>query len=236
VKTVSSRGTYCPRVRVGVSLAALAAGLALLAATADASRADNPVLTGDVGIGDSFAISLKDSNGRSVTHLDPGTYTLVVHDHSSLHNFRLTGPGVNVATDIETANDSTFTITLTDGTYFFQCDPHAGQMKGKFTVGTVSTPPTPTPAPAPTTLAASIGPGAASWLRPSSGLSAGRFAITVKDASATDGFRLAGPGVAQATGIAFKGTVTWRLSLQAGRYTFGSVRRAALRRAFTIGP
>lgn len=219
-------------MRVGVSIAVLLAGLALLAATAGASRADNPVLTGDVGLNDSFSISLKDSNGQPVSRLDPGTYTLVVHDHSAAHNFRLTGPGVSVATDIETANDSTFTITLTDGTYFFQCDVHAAQMKGKFTVGTVSTPP---PPPAPTKLAASIGPGSTSSLRPLAGLSAGAFTIAVSDRSSSDGFRLSGPGVAKATGTAFRGTVTWRVTLAAGRYSFGSALHPKLRHSFTVG-
>jgi plastocyanin len=221
-------------MRVGVSLAVLVAALALLAGAAGASRADNPVLTGDVGIGDSFAIQLKDASGQPVSHLDPGTYTLLIHDHSSFHNFRLSGPAVSVATDIEGTGDTTFTITLTDGTYFFQCDAHAAQMKGHFTVGSVTTPPPPVAAP--TALAAAIGPGATISLRPSAGLSAGSFAITVHDRSATDGFRLAGPGVAKATGGAFKGTVTWRVNLKAGRYTFGSVRRAALRRTVTVGP
>jgi hypothetical protein len=223
-------------VRVGASIVALLAGLALLAASAGASRADNPVLTGDVGLGDSFSISLKDANGQPVSHLDPGTYTLLVHDHSTIHNFRLTGPGVNVATDIETANDTTFTITLTDGTYFFQCDVHAAQMKGKFTVGTVPTPTTPAPPPpAPTKLAASIGPGSSSSLRPLAGLSAGTFAIAVSDRSSADGFRLSGPGVSKATGTAFRGTVTWRVTLAAGRYSFGSALHPKLRYTFTVG-
>jgi hypothetical protein len=47
-------------------------------------------------------------------------------------------------------------------------------MKGKFTVGAVTTPPPPTPTPA-TAVAASIGPGAKISLKPSSGLSAGKF-------------------------------------------------------------
>ncbi len=227
-------------MRVGVSIAALVAGLALLAGAAAASRADNPVLTGDVGIGDSFAIQLKDASGQPVTHLDPGTYTLLVHDHSTFHDFHLFGPGgVDVSTNVESTGDSTFTIALTDGTYFFQCDPHSGQMKGKFTVGTVTTTttttPAPAPAPPPTALAAAIGPGAKVSLVPASGLSAGRFAIKVADRSATDGFRLAGPGVAKATGIAFKGTVTWRVTLKPGRYTFGSVRHAGLRHSFVVG-
>jgi plastocyanin len=213
----------------------------LLAGSAAATRFADPVLTGDVGAGDAFAITLMDAAGGAVRHLDAGTYTLVVHDRSSFHNFRLSGPGVDVASDIEGVGDTTFTVTLTDGTYFFQCDPHSGQMRGKFTVGTVATTPTPT-TPTPTTpvaatkLAAAIGPGAKIALRPATGLAAGSFAITVSDRSATDGFRLAGPGVTKSTGIRFRGTVTWRVSLEAGRYTFGSVRRAAQRRAFTVGP
>jgi hypothetical protein len=226
-------------VRVGVIFAALLGACALLTGSAAATRFADPVLTGDVGAGDSFAIALTDAAGGTVTHLDPGTYTLVVHDRSSFHNFRLSGPGVDVASDIAAVGDKTFTVALTDGTYFFQCDPHSAQMRGKFTVGTVATTTTPTPAPAPATptkLAAALGPGAKLALRPAAGLAAGSFAITVSDRSATDGFRLAGPGVAKATGIRFKGTVTWRVSLEPGRYTFGSVRRAALRRAFTVGP
>jgi hypothetical protein len=215
----------------------------LLAGSAAATRVVDPVLTGDVGAGDAFTITLKDAAGGAVTHLDPGTYTLVVHDRSSFHNFRLSGPGVDAASDIDGVGDKTFTVTLSDGTYFFQCDPHSAQMRGRFTVGTVATTPTPT-TPTPTTptpvaatkLTAAIGPGAKIALRPATGLAAGSFAITVSDRSATDGFRLAGPGIERATGLRFKGTVTWRVSLEAGRYTFGSVRRAALRRALTVGP
>jgi hypothetical protein len=131
-------------------------------------------------------------------------------------------------------------VNLTDGTYFFQCDPHAGQMHGKFTVGTVTTTtptttPTPAPAPAPTKLAASIGPGGKISLKPATGLSAGTFVITVVDRSATDGFRLSGPGVAKATGTAFVGKATWRVTLRKGRYTFASVRHPKVRSVFTVG-
>src|SRR5256885_10936328 len=38
-------------------------------------------------------------------------------------------------------SDQTFTVTFVDGTYFFQCDPHSNQMRGQFTVGSVTTPP-----------------------------------------------------------------------------------------------
>jgi hypothetical protein len=210
--------------------------LAVLALAGGAAAAD-PVLTGDVGANDSFTITLADPSGSPVTHLDKGTYSLVVHDRSDFHNFHLSGPGVDVMTAIEAKGDFTFTVALTDGTYFFTCDPHSAQMKGRFTVGAVTEPPPPTPpAPAPATkLAAAIGPGASISLRPTSGLAAGRFAITVSDRSATDGFRLAGPGVTKATAARFKGTVTWRVALKPGKYTFGSALRPKLRRSFTVG-
>jgi hypothetical protein len=217
---------------VAVKLLVVSALVALLSA-AGSARADSGTLVGDVGLGDAFTISLKDSTGASVTHLNPGTYTLVVHDHSALHNFDLSGPGVSAATDIAGVGDQTFTITLVDGTYFFQCDEHPTTMKGKFTVGAVTTPPPPTPTPA-TPLAASIGPGAKISLKPSSGLSAGKFRIKVSDRSATDGFRLAGPGVTRSTSAKFKGSVTWPVNLKAGKYTFGSLRNPKLRRTFTV--
>ena len=225
-------------MRVGLTVVAALSACALAAGSAGAARSDNPVLTGDVGQGDAFTITLTDASGAAVKHLDPGTYTLVLHDHSSFHNFDLSGPGVAVTTDVAAVEDKTFTITLTDGTYFFQCDPHSSQMKGTFTVGTVPTPtptptPTPVPPPAPTKASASIA-GSASSFRPASGLSAGAFAIVVDDKSATDGFRLSGPGISKATGAKFRGKVTWKVKLAAGRYSYGSALHPKLRHSFTV--
>jgi hypothetical protein len=225
-------------VRVGVIVAAALGACALLAGAAGASHAETPVLTGDVGAGDGYTITLMDPSGGPVTHLDPGSYTLVMHDHSAFHNFHFSGPGVDVMSDVDAVGDKTFTVALTDGTYFFQCDPHSSQMHGKFTVGTVATTPAPRmpPTAAATKLVAAIGAGSTFSLGPAKRLTPGSFAITVSDRTTADGFRLSGPGVAKATGIAFKGNVTWRVTLKAGRYTFGSVRRAALRRAVAVGP
>jgi plastocyanin len=226
------------RVRIrgmGVRLLLAVVVVSLLGAV-ETARADNPVLTGDVGAGDSFTITLNDVAGNKVTHLDAGAYTVTLHDHSAFHNFHLSGPGVDISTSVDGIENKTFTVTFTDGTYFFNCDPHSSQMKGSFTVGTASTPPppTPTPAPAPAKLAASIGAGSKATLKPLAGLAAGKAVITVKDASASDGFRLSGPGVSKATGAAFRGTVKWTVTLRAGRYSFGSVRSPKLRKAFTI--
>jgi hypothetical protein len=215
---------------------------------AGGARADNPVLTGSVGANDAFTISLAGPSGAPVQNLAPGTYTLVVHDLSDLHNFHLTGPGVDVSTPVEQTGDFTFTVTLTDGTYRFMCDPHQSIMKGSFTVGAATTPapapapaPAPTPAAAPTKLLAAVGPGAKISLRAADGtalssLAAGSFTIVVSDRSAGDDFRLVGPGVSKATGVSFKGTVTWKVKLQQGSYTFRSDKHAALHGTFALGP
>lgn len=207
--------------------------------SARGSRADNPQLVGDVGQGDSFAISLKDANGKAVTHLDAGTYTVVLRDHSAIHNFDLNGPGVSASTDITAVEDKTFTVTFTDGTYFFVCDAHAAQMKGSFTVGSVqsttttttSTPPPPAPA---AKLSGAVGPGAKLSLKPTSGLSAGKAKLTITDASATDGFKLSGPGVSKSTGVAFKGKVTWTVTLKTGTYTYASVKHPTRKHSFRV--
>jgi hypothetical protein len=216
---------------VGCKLLVTVVAVALLGA--GGARAADPVLTADVGQGDGFTIGVVDASGSPVTHLDPGTYTLVVHDHSSFHDFHLSGQGVDVTTDVDGIGDRTFTVTFVDGKYFFQCDPHSAQMKGSFTVGVVTETP-PAPAPAPTKLSASLAASGAATLKPASGLTAGKYRITVSDRSAKDGFRLTGPGVSRATGVKFRGVATWTVTLNAGKYAYGSVKSAKLRRAFTV--
>jgi plastocyanin len=85
-------------------------------------------LNGSVGPG--FDISLEGTDG-----LTAGSYTLVVNDQSSSHNFHLTGPGVDVSTDVSETGEKSFDIELQAGEYKFVCDPHASQMNGSFTVG-----------------------------------------------------------------------------------------------------
>ena len=222
------------RIRgMGVRLVLAVVAVSLVGGAATA-RAAGPVLTGDVGIGDAFVITLNDAAGNKVTHLDAGTYTLDLHDHSAFHNFHFSGPGVDVLTSVDGIENKTFTVTLTDGTYFFNCDPHSAQMKGRFTVGTVTTPLPPAPAPAAAKLAASIGPGSKATLRPLAGISAGKAVVTVRDTSVSDGFRLSGPGLVKTTAAKFRGTVTWTVRLTAGRYSFGSARNSKLRKSFTV--
>ncbi len=198
-----------------------------LSAGAGNARADSPVLTGDVALGDAFVISLADATGAKVKHVDAGTYTLIVHDHSVHHNFHLYGPGVDVATDTNAVGDQTFTITLVDGTYTYVCDPHALTMRGVFTVGSVTAPP-------PGKLSASISRASKIALGPLDSVPSGTYVITVSDRSTKDGFRLSGPGVIRSTGLRFTGSAKWTVTLRVGTYVFGSSSVPKLRRTFTV--
>ena len=82
---------------------------------------------------DAFTIALQDESGSDVTSLPAGTYEVEVSDLSEIHNFHLTGPGVDESTSVPEVVDKTWTITLEQGTYRFVCDPHPG-MSGEVTV------------------------------------------------------------------------------------------------------
>jgi plastocyanin len=105
------------------ALLALAAALPAGAAVAK--------LNGVVGPG--ATISLK-QGAKVVTTVKPGKYSLVVNDRSTFHNFRLKGPGVNVATKVSATGTKTFPVTLVKGTYTIVCDPHKTMMKRTLTV------------------------------------------------------------------------------------------------------
>jgi plastocyanin len=212
----------------GVGLRVTLAVLVVAAVgAAGSARADNPTLTGVVGTNDDFQISLSDANGP-VKHLAAGTYTLLVHDRSTFHDFHLFGPGTDVTTTIDGTGDQTFTVTLTDGTYTFQCDAHLPAMKATFTVGAVATLPPPTPK-----LSGSI-VGSKATLNGIAGLAPGKATVVVADKSKTDGFVLKGPGVSKATGAAFSGKVTWHVTLKAGKYVYGSLKRPSKRLSFLV--
>jgi hypothetical protein len=192
-------------------------------ALTSAAGADTPVLQGHVG--PAFTISLKDPSGADVAHLDAGAYGLHVVSESVEHDFHLTGPGVDVVAGLNTPGTYDLQVALTDGNYKFFCDFHPTTMKGAFTVGT---PPPPPPPPVVVhALAARVGPGAKiSFTRKAP---AGKAKITVRDLSAKDNFHLTGRGVNKKTGVAFKGSVTWTVSLAAGTYVFRSDTHPKLR-------
>jgi plastocyanin len=195
-----------------ISLLLLLAAAAALAAPAGADT----TLQGNVGPG--FVISLEGTSG-----LQPGSFTIHVTDQSEFHNFHLVGPGVDKATDVTGTGDSTWDVTFANGTYRFYCDAHPSAMKGAFTVGTVAT-----------TQKLSGGVSAAGRLTFSRGATPGKASVTIHDASAKENFHLTGPGVNKRTGIAFKGTVTWTVTLQSGIYTYRSDAHPKTKRTLTV--
>jgi plastocyanin len=214
-----------------IALIAAAGAVCLVAAAPTA--ADDGQLVGSVGPG--FGISVTDSGGAAVKHLDPGTYTLLVHDLSDEHNFHLSGPGVDASTDVAFVGDKTFTITVRDGTYTFVCDAHPSRMTGSFTAGnppppTTTTTSTSPPAPRPLTLR--VGPGRI--LAAPARLPAGRYAITVRDTSATDNLHLKGAGLDRKTGVVFKGQARWTVTLKAGAYRVFSDAHRLLARTIRV--
>jgi plastocyanin len=115
------------RMLAAVGLAALVTGVI----GASGAAAAPPKLVASVS--DPLNISLT-QGGKKVTKLKAGTYTIIVQDKASDHNFRLTGPGVNKSTSVDGRGTTTWTVKLKKGTYKYVCDPHAAFMKGSFTV------------------------------------------------------------------------------------------------------
>jgi hypothetical protein len=115
----------------------------------------------------------------------------------------------------EQVGKKNFTVTLKPGTYSFLCDPHTLTMFATFTV-----PATVLPIAARVTAAGKV--TLTSSGRAVRTLTAGQYAVRVRDESRALGFRLQGPGVHRATGARFRGSVTWRVRLRKGTYRYGS--------------
>jgi plastocyanin len=112
------------------------AGVALaLAAVSLASAASHPTLTGVVGKNDAYKISLA-FNGKSVKTLKAGTYTIVIHDDSTMHNYELDGPhGKSWSfTSVPFVGTKTVTLKLVAGKYKAYCEAHESIMFQHFSV------------------------------------------------------------------------------------------------------
>jgi len=107
-----------------VFLISVVAAVALAAPVLAATPADTLVGTDGPG----FTITM------NKTTVKAGTYTIVIHDKSNIHNFHLTGPGVNKLTSVPAVGTTTWKVTLRKGTYTFVCDPHAAIMNGTLKV------------------------------------------------------------------------------------------------------
>ena len=83
------------------------------------------VLQGTIG---NVFITLR-LDGKLVTRLPHGKYTIVVTDNSKTTGFRLAGPGVKKQTSVKGVGRSTWTLTLRKGTYVFRSSARPGLKK-----------------------------------------------------------------------------------------------------------
>jgi plastocyanin len=109
---------------IALALSAIAVSLAFASASFSSTKAST--LAGTVGPG--YTISM---NKKSVK---AGAYAITIHDLASIHDFHLTGPGVNKVTSVPGVGTTTWKVTLKKGTYSFVCDPHHTIMHGVLTV------------------------------------------------------------------------------------------------------
>jgi plastocyanin len=115
-------------LRIRLAVVTLLGVALIVAATASAAV---PTLTGTDGPG--FTITLK-KGGAKVSSVKAGKYKIVVKDLSNIHNFHLSGPGLNKKTGVGPKGTFTWTVTLKKGTYKYVCDPHVAIMHGTFKV------------------------------------------------------------------------------------------------------
>jgi plastocyanin len=107
-----------------LALSAIAVSLAFASSSLAATKA--ATLSGTVGPGYTISMSKKT--------VKAGAYTITIHDLASIHDFHLTGAGVNKVTSVSGTGTTTWKVTLKKGTYKFVCDPHHTIMHGVLTV------------------------------------------------------------------------------------------------------
>jgi plastocyanin len=105
---------------ITLALTTIVTALALAAPSFGAASANT--LTGTDGPG--FTITMSKKTVKA------GAYVITIHDRSGIHNFHLTGPGVNKKTSVPAVGTTTWKLTLKKGTYKFVCDPHVAIMHG----------------------------------------------------------------------------------------------------------
>jgi plastocyanin len=211
---------------------ALVTAVALGALASPAAGLGQDRLIATVGTNDSQVITLTHENGAVVNDIPAGTYTIEVRDRSSMHNFHLTGPGVDQETSIGAITTVNWTVTFQDNQrYRFVCDAHPTTMRGSFTTGGGPSPPPPPPPPPSrlpavgATLYATVGPGFTISFRTRRGaritrLRPGRYVIVVRDRSSAHNFHLYGRAVNKRTRVSAVGRTRWRVTFRRGIYRY----------------
>ena len=120
-------------LRLSLTVSAVIAVLLPLAASGNPVR---PQLNGKVT---ARGISLTDRDGRRVKVLPPNSYRILVKDSSTVQNFHLAGPGVNLKTRVAATGTRDWTVELRPGKYTYWSDKNT-KLRGSFTV-TLGPPP-----------------------------------------------------------------------------------------------
>jgi plastocyanin len=123
-------------LRLTLIAAAVLVVAAAFAVTALARPQASQKLIGVVGKNDAYKITLTTSAGKLVKTLKPGTYTLVIHDDSSIHNYELDGPHGKswTFTAVPFKGTKTMTIKFAAGAYKAYCSAHESEMFQHFKV------------------------------------------------------------------------------------------------------
>jgi plastocyanin len=111
-------------------VAAIVALTGTVVSVATAQSSAHPKLIGTVGKNDAYKIALTTSAGKVVKRLAAGTYTVVIHDDSSIHNYELDGPHGKTwtFTSVPYKGTKMFTLKLVAGAYKAYCAPHESIM------------------------------------------------------------------------------------------------------------
>jgi plastocyanin len=123
-------------IRLGAFAAVVATVASAILLVATAGAASHPKLTGTVGKNGAFKITVKDGKGKLVKTLKAGTYTFVIHDDGSIHNYEMDGPHGKswTFTSVSFTGTKTKTLKLVPGKYKAYCAPHESVMFQHFTV------------------------------------------------------------------------------------------------------
>ena len=105
---------------VTLLLVSIVAAAALAVPVTAATRANTVIGT----VGPGFTITMNKKTVKA------GTYLITVHDLASIHDFHLTGPGVDKKSSVGGTGTTKWTVKLKKGTYHFVCDPHHTIMHG----------------------------------------------------------------------------------------------------------
>lgn len=134
VKRARNLPVFVGIVVLGVTIAGAARSHAAVSSHQVVSSTLSAFVHDDATIGLSFADgSPVGSQGRVPPTIPAGTYTINVVDDAYEHNFHLTGPGVDLTTDVDGVSSPTWTVTFQPGgSYRFQCDAHPDFMWGAF--------------------------------------------------------------------------------------------------------